>query len=88
MQRFSIVALAALAAGVAHAQPERPPVPTDPQVQVPPVQYRSVFADYETYREPELAKRRHVNDEVKAAAAKKPAPEQKPPAGGPEGHRR
>jgi len=77
MQRFSIVALALLAAGVAHAQPERPRLPADPQVQVPPVQYRSAFADYETYRDPQLAKWREVNDEVKAAA-KKPAPEQKP----------
>lgn len=87
MQRLSIVALALLAAGVAHAQPERPRVPTDPQVRVPPVQYRSVFAEYETYREPDLAKWREVNDEVKAAAAKKPAPE-KGPAAGREGHHR
>lgn len=71
MQRFSIVALALLAAGVAHAQP----------------QYRSAFADYKPYSEPQLASWREVNDRVKAAAAKKPAPEQKP-AVGHEGHRR
>jgi hypothetical protein len=77
MQRFSVVALALLAAGVAYAQAEKPRVPTDPQVRVPPVQYRSVFADYETFREPELAKWRDANDEVKAAAAKKPAAERR-----------
>ena len=75
MYRRICIALAALAAGNAVAQEARRPDPADPKAKVPPVEYRSAFAGYRPYAEPQVAPWRESNESVK----KKPAA--KPPAG-------
>jgi hypothetical protein len=67
------IALAALAAGVAAAQETRRPDPADPKAKVPPVEYRSPFADYKPYAEPQIAPWRDSNEAVKRKPAAKPA---------------
>lgn len=99
MQKIAVMALALMAIAPAQAQTDARREPVDPAARVPPVQYRSAFADYQAYREPQLAKWREANEEVKGAGrnadhaghggqAAKPgaAPTPKPPAGGHAGH--
>jgi hypothetical protein len=82
MYRRICIALAALAASNAVAQEARRPDPADPKAKVPPVEYRSAFAGYRPFAEPQIAPWRESNEAVK----KKPAA--KPPAGDPHrGHR-
>lgn len=57
-------ALAAAVTGAAVAQNAPQPNPADPKAPVPPVEYRSAFADYRPYHEPEIAPWRAVNEEV------------------------
>lgn len=57
-------ALAALAAGCGGAPKEAPAGPLDAGSRVAPVEYRSSFADYQRYAEPEAASWRELNDEV------------------------
>lgn len=65
--------------------------PVDAQARAPAVQYRSAFADYQTYREPEIEKWREVNDQVrdlgghKGQAAKAAGPAETKPSAKPEG---
>lgn len=57
-------ALAMVVAGAAAAEKAPPPSPADPTGRAQPAQYRSAFADYRRYDEPEIADWRAVNDEV------------------------
>ena len=63
MRKIVAVALA-LCAGAALAQGDKPRDATDPKAKAPPVQYRSTFSDYRSFREPEAASWREVNDQV------------------------
>jgi hypothetical protein len=90
MYKRIFYALAIPVAGLAAAQTAPQPNPADPEVRVPPLEYRSAFAGYRRYAEPELAPWRAANDEVgrigghvgmqRPGAAGKSAP--KPPASG------
>lgn len=60
MRYFVFCALAVAAS--AAADPGRGP--GDQRVDVPPPHYRSAFADYKGFREPDLADWREVNDEM------------------------
>jgi hypothetical protein len=64
MRNFAFVMLAGIA-GAAHAQTAPRPDPSDPQVRVPPPQYRSAFSEYQLYRNPEIANWREANEKVK-----------------------
>lgn len=57
-------ALYALATGIAAAQSEQRPDPREAQALVPGIEYRSVFSDYQRYRDPAIANWRSSNDEV------------------------
>jgi hypothetical protein len=65
MRKIVFVALAAAVASAAYAQSSARPDPNDPKAQVPGVQYRSAFSEYQSYRDPEIEKWREVNDQVK-----------------------
>lgn len=67
MYKGILFALAATIAGDAAAQTTAKPDPADPKVRTPPVEYRSAFAEYRKYSEPELAPWRAANQEVAAA---------------------
>ena len=69
MKRLAVLMLAGIA-GAAHAQSAARPDPSDPQARVPPVQYRSAFADYQPYRDPEVANWREANEGVKEGEGK------------------
>lgn len=89
MDRVLVFALAAVAAGAAQAQQA---APGDAQAKVPPVEYRSAFADYRPFREPEMEKWREVNDQVKGLGGHvghvgKPKPAASKPAAGGHGER-
>lgn len=97
MQRWSFIALAALAAGAAAAQEPAPRDPADPRAAVPAVEYRSAFSSYRAFSDEKIAPWRESNDAVKGGsgyqgrsaqpADKAQAP--KPPAGGaPQGDHR
>ena len=98
MHKLLFLALTAIAAGAAAAQNAAPPAPTDPAAKVPPVEYRSAFADYRPQAEQPIAPWRAANDEVAGAEAAhggpmQPPPTQskpavKPPAGGEHGGHR
>ena len=64
MYKRIFYALAITVAGVAAAQTAPQPDPRDPKAPVQPAEYRSAFADYRRYSEPEIADWRAVNDEV------------------------
>ena len=96
MKTLLFLAASLFAAGAA-AQSDGRRNPTDSQAPVPPVQYRSAFADYQPFREPDLADWRRVNEEMKGlgghqghAAKPKPAAApvggQAPQRAGPGGH--
>jgi hypothetical protein len=70
MSKTLFVAFAIAVASAAVAQPRRPD-PADPAVKGPPPQYRSVFADYQPFSEPEVADWRKVNEEVAQAGGHK-----------------
>ena len=57
-------ALAILVAGAAAAQNVPTADPRDPKAPVQPAEYRSAFADYRPYNEPDIADWRTVNEEV------------------------
>lgn len=91
MYKRTFCALAIAVAGAAMAQNAPQPNPADPKVRVPPQEYRSAFAGYRPYAEPEIAPWRSANDEAGRVGghlgivrgqreAAKPAP--KPPAHG------
>ncbi|MGQ0654946.1 MAG: hypothetical protein ACT4P4_22205 [Betaproteobacteria bacterium] len=63
--RILLLLAASVIAATAAAQPEGRRKATDPEAPVQPVQYRSAFADYKPFREPEAANWRDVNDEVR-----------------------
>jgi hypothetical protein len=65
MQKRFVIALAALFAGAAAAQGARDP--NDPQVKVPPAEYRSVFEEYRPFADQEVGDWRKANEEVGAA---------------------
>jgi hypothetical protein len=69
MKSFAVVMLAGIA-GAAHAQSAARPDPSDSQLRVPPVQYRSAFAEYQRYRDPEVRNWREANEEVKEGAGR------------------
>jgi len=75
MVRSICIALAALAAGAAAAQEARRPDPADSKAKVPPAAYRSAFADYRPFAEPQVVPWRESNEQVK----------RKPPAASPAG---
>ena len=62
MYKRIFCALAITVAGVAAAQTAPQPNPADPELRVPPPEYRSAFAGYRPYAEPELAPWRAAND--------------------------
>lgn len=66
MKRLLVVSMTVWAAGAAQAQTDARR-PADPQAPAPPPQYQSAFTEYQPFREPELAKWREANEEVKAA---------------------
>jgi len=90
-ERTMFGALAIVVAGATAAQNAPQTDPRDPKARVQPADYRSAFADYRPYNEPEIANWRAVNEEVgrvgghlgivrgEREAAK---PEAKPPAHG------
>jgi hypothetical protein len=91
MVKIVVFALAAAAAGAAHAQKSARPNPADPQAPAPEAQYRSAFSEYQPFREPEIEKWREVNDQMKELGGHKghgakpsekpePKPEVKPEA--------
>lgn len=65
MRKIVAVALA-VSAGAALAQGDKPRDASDPKAKAPAVQYRSAFPDYRSFREPEAANWREVNDQVKS----------------------
>jgi hypothetical protein len=58
-------ALAALFAGALAAQQPARPDPADPKAAVPAQRYESVFKTYRPYIDPELARWREANEEVR-----------------------
>ncbi|TAK88073.1 MAG: hypothetical protein EPO20_01160 [Betaproteobacteria bacterium] len=64
MQKRIFCALAMIVAGAAAAQNAPQANPRDPKAPVPPLEYRSAFADYRPYKEPEVAPWRDANEEV------------------------
>lgn len=63
-----ILAMLALAAsGMAQAQIDRRDDPGDAKAVAAPMQYRSAFADYRAYKEPEIANWRDLNEAVRSA---------------------
>jgi hypothetical protein len=85
MQRLVVISLAFVGASAAQAQADSPRQPTDPRLAAPTPQYRSAFADYQAYREPEVGNWRQANEEVKSAEGQgehgaKAETEGKPPA--------
>lgn len=79
MYKLIVVAAALHGGGVAYAQTDVRPDPADAKAGVPPVEYRSAFAEYQAHKDPELANWRDVNEAVRSAgghvglAAKPPA---------------
>jgi hypothetical protein len=69
MPRLVVISLAFLGASVAQGQTDAPRDPSDPRIAAPPPQYRSTFADYQPYREPEVGNWRQANEEVQSADA-------------------
>jgi hypothetical protein len=67
MYKGILFALAATVAGSTAAQTAAKPDPADPKVRTPSVEYRSAFAEYQKYSEPELVPWRAANEEVAAA---------------------
>ena len=63
-ERTMFGALAIVVAGAAMAQNAPQTDPRDPKAPVHPAEYRSAFADYRPYNEPEIANWRGVNEEV------------------------
>ena len=86
MQRVILSTFLLCAGASAAAQSDSRRDPTDAQARVPAVEYRSAFADYQTYRDPEIQGWREVNDQVrdlgghKGLAGKPAAGEAKPSA--------
>ena len=66
MQKLFVVVPALVLAGCAATQNERPD-PMEPRAMVPPVEFRSAFADYRPFAEGEMLDWRKANDEVGAA---------------------
>ena len=64
MQTIVVVALAFFSTSAALAQTEARRDPSDPQAPVPAAEYRSVFTDYQPYRDPDIAKWHEVNNQV------------------------
>ncbi len=64
MQVRTLCALAMSVAGAAVAQNAPQTDPRDPKASAQPAEYRSAFADYRPYKEPEIADWRALNDEV------------------------
>lgn len=67
MYRMIVVALALAGSLAAYAQTDGRRNPADPTAAVPPVQYRSAFADYQARKEPDVANWRDLNEAVRAA---------------------
>jgi hypothetical protein len=88
MRRIIAAALAAICAGAAFAQTDAQRNPSDPQQRVPAVEYRSAFSDYRPYREPETAKWREANDQVRALGGHKGHVAKTQPAAKPEAPRK
>jgi hypothetical protein len=65
MHKLLIGAAAACAASAACAQGVAARDPLDPKAPVPPLEYRSPFADYRSARDLVIAPWRESNDEVK-----------------------
>jgi hypothetical protein len=68
MQRIFIVVPALLLAGAAAAQGDGRGSALDPQVKVPPVEFRSAFDGYRPFAEQEMRDWRGANEEVGAAS--------------------
>ena len=65
---YKLIVVAALfGATVAYAQPDGRPDPSDGGAGVPPVVYRSAFAEYQAHKDPEVANWRDINEAVRAA---------------------
>lgn len=64
MQLRTLCALAMCLAGAAAAQNAPQTDPRDPKASARAAEYRSAFADYRPYQEPEIADWRALNDEV------------------------
>lgn len=64
--RTVLLLAASVIAAHAAAQADGRALPTDPQAPVPGVQYRSAFTDYRSFREPEAADWREVNEQMRA----------------------
>ena len=64
MYKRTLCALAMIVAGAAAAQNAPQPDPADPKARAQPVEYRSAFAGYRPYGEPEIASWRAANEEV------------------------
>jgi hypothetical protein len=62
---LSAVLLCVGATTAAQSQSDRRRDPADAQARVPAVQYRSAFADYRNFREPETQSWREANDQVR-----------------------
>lgn len=67
MYKLIVVAAAFHGAGAAYAQTGVRPDPNDAKAGVPPVEYRSAFAEYQAHKEPEIANWRDVNEAVRSA---------------------
>ena len=68
MYKLIFVAVVLYGAGLAYSQTtDGRADPADPKAGVPPSHYRSAFADYETYRDPQVANWRDVNEAVRSA---------------------
>lgn len=92
MRRVMLSAVLLCVGASAAAQSDGRRNPADAQARVPAAQYRSAFADYRTFREPEVQSWREANDRVrdlgghKGTAKPEAAPAEKPAAGGHAGH--
>jgi hypothetical protein len=92
MQKVMLMTFLLCVGASAAAQSDRRRNPADAQARVPAVEYRSAFADYRTFREPEVESWREANDRVrdlgghKGMAKPEAAPTEKPAAGGHAGH--
>jgi hypothetical protein len=62
------LAVLMLIAGVAFAEPKRPPDPREPRAKAAAVEYRSAFAGYRAYADPQQRDWRKSNQEVGNAA--------------------
>jgi hypothetical protein len=78
MNRSLFIAVLVCFAGAATAQAR--PDAADPKAGSLMPEYRSAFADYRPFREPELAGWREANEEVRQAGGHKGHSSQEPPA--------